>query len=130
MVPLELCYDQFRPPRVPLRKMLCCWLKTVIVPFLSFRKSCSKMKKKNSVNYVCNRYCNGMYSLPYIIVRIFFTSWMFIQVRQQEKVLASKARRKFKEKEKKEIDILETELKVRFILYVCMFLYFVIFKVT
>ena len=33
------------------------------------------------------------------------------QVRQQEKVLASKARRKFKEKEKKEIDILETELK-------------------
>ena len=88
------------------------------------------MKKKNSVNYVCNRYCNGMYSLPYIIVRIFFTSWMFIQVRQQEKVLACKARRKFKEKEKKEIDILETELKVRFILYVCMFLYFVIFKVT
>ena len=79
------------------------------------------MKKKNSVNYVCNRYCNGIYR-PYIIVRIFFTSWMFIQVRQQEKVLASKARRKFKEKEKKEIDILETELKVRFILYVCFYI--------
>ncbi|CAB4036434.1 Hypothetical predicted protein [Paramuricea clavata] len=33
------------------------------------------------------------------------------QVRQQEKVLASRARKKFKEKEKKEIDILENELK-------------------
>ncbi|XP_028403381.1 centrosomal protein of 295 kDa-like [Dendronephthya gigantea] len=33
------------------------------------------------------------------------------QVRQQEKLLASKARKKFKEKERKEIDILENELK-------------------
>ena len=45
----------------------------------------------------------------YIILVYYFV----VQVRQQEKVLASRARKKFKEKEKKEIDILENELKVR-----------------